>query len=141
MSRSIDAIWRTKAAERLSIVADSELNDCATLLAEHTAELRSTAREKKWQQHYDLALEVCRLARRIRFGFVEPESFDDKIKDRMIELLTKASSAINTDANTDGIVLQVKNLNEIKENVEYRLARIAEESDDPYVNSEFPATS
>jgi len=136
MSRSIDAIWRSKVSGQLeSSVADRELDECAKHLEKQISELRRTAEEGRWQEHYELALQVCRLSRRVRFRFVEPECFDRETKSEILRLLWEAYAAIRSDAEATGITCRVKTLDEIKANISYRIDRVTDEADQPVFDS------
>ena len=126
MSRSIDAIWRSKAQ-----VADRELERVVGELATLCDRLESTAGRSNWQQHYDAALEACRLSRTARFRFNEPDRFSREAKSELVEVLTRVLSVVRSDKHTHGISYRVKNLDAIRKNIEYRLDRIMDESDAP----------
>lgn len=137
MSRSIDTIWRSKVARQpKSEVADRELHECACRLKQYLPDLLRTAEEGSWQEHYDVALQICRISRRVRFRFVEPQCFDRGTKSEILRLLSKAHKAIRSDDDTRGITWRVKSLNEIKANVSYRIDRIIHECDQPLFEAE-----
>ena len=141
MSRSIDAIWRSKVARQLeSVVADRELYECASRLEQHVPDLLRTAEEGRWQEHYNIALQVCRISRRVRFRFVEPQCFDRDTKSEILRLLTEAYKAIRSDDDAPGVTWRVKSLNEIKANVSYRIDRIIHECDQPLFEAERSAS-
>jgi hypothetical protein len=141
MSRSIDAIWRSTVSRQLgSDVADRELHECASSLGEFISKLSRTAKDGCWQEHYEIALQVCRIARRVRFRFIEPRSFDWETKSEIVRLLSAAQAAIRSDTEATGVAFRVKTLDEIKANINYRVERITDESDEPLFDAGSSAT-
>jgi hypothetical protein len=125
MSRSINSIWQEFAARQLDCeVPDHELNMYVAQLKQSIKELRESAEGKLWQAHYDAALNVCRLSRRVRFRLADLGLSEFDFRSKVHPLLSDAYDLIRTDEQVEGVTYTVKKLNDIRENVHHRLNSI-----------------
>lgn len=126
---AVDDLWRDSFASELDsitgdLVLDRLLNDCDGLMAK----LDQTSENEEWQQHYKVALTLCRLSRTVRFHIakclelIAPES-----RGSVLEKLQTAAGSIVEMAAVPAGELDIefdKDLDQIKENIEHRRSSI-----------------
>jgi hypothetical protein len=131
MSRSLNTIWRNFAGDQSAEeLADPDLRKYAADLDQHLPRLRDTAQDRQWQEHYEVALEVCRTSRRIRMHLAGLEADDPFARTHLLNKLEAALNEIKSDAETVGIQYSCKSLQGIRDNVKRRIDCIADKSDD-----------
>jgi hypothetical protein len=134
MSRTIASLFRP--ADGQQQLADRELSRYATELESCIKELADTAAGLRWQDHHRVALEVCRVSRRVRFRFADIENCDFESRTDMLLLLNSALKEIRTDADASGLENAVKTLDAIRDNIQHRITCIEEDRDsEPFENS------
>lgn len=106
-------------------LVDPQLNRLIQDLRRQNHLLSISSRDGDAKAHYEAALEICRITRRIRFR-IEIDSLDWDTKTELLKLYDESINGISNDPMFEPDGKALKTLQEVKANVTHRSELIAD---------------
>jgi len=104
-------------------------------------EIAVSSESSKSTLHSELALDACRLARRIRLRLGNPRNLPGEVKDRVINLFREAAANISCESSLDSQI--VSDVKQAKSNIEIRACRLEhpDELEEQFLSSSISSPS